>query len=42
VFAREQARELRAQGWPWRKIARTLGVSVATVRRACQRSTEVT
>jgi DNA invertase Pin-like site-specific DNA recombinase len=41
VFARDQARELRAQGWSWRKIARTLGVSVASVRRACQHSTEV-
>ena len=41
VFARDQARELRAQGWSWRKIARTLGVNVAMVRRACQRSTEV-
>jgi DNA invertase Pin-like site-specific DNA recombinase len=37
VFARDQARELRAQGWSWRRIARTLGVSAASVRRACER-----
>jgi DNA invertase Pin-like site-specific DNA recombinase len=41
VFARDRVRELRAQGGSWRMIARTLGVSVASVRRACQRSTEV-
>ena len=38
IFARDQAQELRTQGWPWRLIARKLGVSVASVRRACQRS----
>jgi DNA invertase Pin-like site-specific DNA recombinase len=38
VFARDQARELRAQGWSWRRIARTLGVSAASVHRACERS----
>ena len=40
VYARNRARELRAQGWSWRKIARTLGVSAATVRRACQGPSE--
>ena len=40
VFSRDRARELRAQGWSWRKIARTLGVSAATVCRACERPSE--
>jgi DNA invertase Pin-like site-specific DNA recombinase len=40
VFSREKALELRAQGWSWRKIARTLGVSSASVRRACRPSSE--
>jgi DNA invertase Pin-like site-specific DNA recombinase len=40
VFSRDRARELRAQGWSWRKIARLLGVSVATVRRACEPPSE--
>jgi DNA invertase Pin-like site-specific DNA recombinase len=40
VFARDQARELRVQGWSWRRIARTLGVSAASVRRACERLSE--
>ena len=35
VFGRDRARELRAQGWSWR-----LGVSAATVRRACQGPSE--
>jgi len=38
VFSREKALELRAQGRSWRKIARELGVSAASVRRACARS----
>ena len=40
VFRRDEARELRAQGCSWRHLARQLGVSVATVRRACRYSTE--
>jgi len=36
VFDRERARQLRAQGWSWGRIARALGVSKAAVRRACQ------
>jgi DNA invertase Pin-like site-specific DNA recombinase len=36
VFRRDQVPYLRAQGYSWRKIARTLGTSVASVRRACQ------
>jgi DNA invertase Pin-like site-specific DNA recombinase len=36
VFDRERARQLRTQGWSWGRIARTLGVSKAAVRRACQ------
>ena len=40
VFARDQARELRAQGWSWRSIACTLGVSATSVRRTCACSRE--
>src|SRR5215467_772922 len=36
VFRRDQAPSLRAQGYSWREIARRLGTSVASVRRACQ------
>ena len=36
VFDREQARQLRTQGWSWGRIAQALGVSKAAVRRACQ------
>ena len=36
VFRRDQVPCLRAQGYSWRMIARTLGTSVASVRRACQ------
>src|SRR5262252_2722791 len=36
VFRRDQAPSLRAQGCSWREIARTLGTSVASARRACQ------
>jgi DNA invertase Pin-like site-specific DNA recombinase len=35
VFRRDRAKELRAQGCSWQQIARTMGVSVASVRRAC-------
>ncbi len=41
VFSRDKALELRDQGWSWRKIARALGVSAATVRRACAHSADV-
>src|SRR5215472_5837034 len=36
IFRRDQAQALRAQGCSWRQIARQLGVSPTTVRRACQ------
>ena len=36
IFRRDEARELRAQGFSWRQIARQLSVSATTVRRACQ------
>ena len=36
VFRRDQARELRSAGHSWRTVARKLGVSIASVRRACQ------
>src|SRR5215831_20654581 len=36
VFRRDQAPGLRAQGYSCREIARRLGTSVASVRRACQ------
>lgn len=36
VFRRDEARELRSQGVSWRAISNRIGVSVATIRRACQ------
>jgi DNA invertase Pin-like site-specific DNA recombinase len=36
VFRRDQARELRSAGHSWRIVAHKLGVSIASVRRACQ------
>jgi DNA invertase Pin-like site-specific DNA recombinase len=39
VFRRDQAPYLRAQGHSLREIARRLGTSVASVRRACQGQT---
>ena len=41
VFRRDQVPSLRAQGYSWREIARTLGTSVASVRRVCQGPIEV-
>jgi DNA invertase Pin-like site-specific DNA recombinase len=38
VFRRDEARELRSAGHAWRTVARKLGVSIASVRRACQDS----
>jgi DNA invertase Pin-like site-specific DNA recombinase len=35
VFHRDQVKQLRDRGMSWQKIARTLGVSVASARRAC-------
>lgn len=35
VFRRDEVKELRAQGRSWREIAQAIGVSVASVRRAC-------
>jgi putative DNA-invertase from lambdoid prophage Rac len=34
IFRRDRARELRDQGWSWRKIAGELGVPQATIRLA--------
>jgi len=36
VFRRDQVPCLREQGYSWREIARRLGTSVASVRRACR------
>jgi DNA invertase Pin-like site-specific DNA recombinase len=35
IFRRDHAQALRAHGSSWRQIARQLGVSPTTVRRAC-------
>ena len=40
VFDRGQAVELRKAGWSWGRIARQLGTSVASVRRACNALSE--
>ncbi len=40
VFSRDEVVQLRAQGLSWRKIAQTTGVSIASVRRACQSPNE--
>ena len=36
IFSYSKAHELRTEGWSWRKIAKTLGASVTSVRRACK------
>jgi DNA invertase Pin-like site-specific DNA recombinase len=36
VFRRDQVKVLRAEGRSWREIARIMGVSIASVRRACK------
>jgi DNA invertase Pin-like site-specific DNA recombinase len=36
IFSSSEAIDLRAQGWSWRKIAKTVGASATTVRRACK------
>jgi DNA invertase Pin-like site-specific DNA recombinase len=36
LFHRDRALELRRQGLSWRNIAKTIGVSPTTIRRACQ------
>jgi DNA invertase Pin-like site-specific DNA recombinase len=36
VFRRDEARRLRSEGNSWRIVARRLGTSIASVRRACQ------
>lgn len=38
VFRKDEAVELRRQGKSWKQIAHRMGVSVASVRRACQSS----
>lgn len=38
VFRRDEAVQLRSQGQSWRYIAKQLGVSVASIRRACHDS----
>lgn len=35
LFPRDRALELRSQGLSWRKIAKIIGVSPSTIRRAC-------
>ena len=40
VFRRDEAVELRQQGKSWKQIAKRMGVSVASVRRACEVSIE--
>jgi DNA invertase Pin-like site-specific DNA recombinase len=40
LFQRDRALELRKQGFSWRKIAKTIGVSPSTIRRACHGPTE--
>ena len=40
VFRRDEAVELRRQGKSWKQIAKRMGVSVASVRRACEVSIE--
>jgi DNA invertase Pin-like site-specific DNA recombinase len=35
TFRRDLARELRAEGWSWGRIAAQLGVPVSTIRDAC-------
>src|SRR5579864_3938330 len=40
LFQRDRALELRRQGLSWRKIAKTIGVSPSTIRRACHGPTE--
>jgi DNA invertase Pin-like site-specific DNA recombinase len=39
IFHRDQVAQLRKQGLSWRQIARSLGVSAGSARRACQNST---
>jgi DNA invertase Pin-like site-specific DNA recombinase len=36
VFRRDEIAELRKRGMSWKQIAQQIGVSVASVRRACQ------
>jgi DNA invertase Pin-like site-specific DNA recombinase len=40
LFQRDRALELRRQGLSWRNIAKTIGVSPSTIRRACHGPTE--
>jgi DNA invertase Pin-like site-specific DNA recombinase len=40
VFRRDEARELRRAGHSWSAVARKLGASIASVRRACQDASE--
>ncbi len=39
IFHRDQVAQLRKQGLSWRQIARSLGVSAGSARRACQNPT---
>ena len=39
IFHRDQVAQLRKQGRSWRQIARSLGVSAGSARRACQNPT---
>ncbi len=40
VFRRDQAIELRREGQSWSQVAKLLGISVTSVRRACQNPKE--
>jgi DNA invertase Pin-like site-specific DNA recombinase len=40
IFRRDEARRLRSAGESWKTVARKLGTSIASVRRACQDSSE--
>jgi DNA invertase Pin-like site-specific DNA recombinase len=40
VFRRDEARELRSAGDSWRTVAKKLGTSIGSVRRACQDTSE--
>jgi putative DNA-invertase from lambdoid prophage Rac len=40
VFRRDQPRELRKAGNSWRTVTKRLGTGIASVRRACQDTSE--
>ncbi len=36
MFQRDEVLKLRREGLSWRQIAKTIGLSLSTIRRACQ------